>query len=153
MIPTPILDELQALLEKATPGPWTGGSMYLCQRRDDGSYYEIAQCPDGMEDAPEWEANWLATTQLRNHAPALIAAARQLEEVRRDGERLQLIEDECLDVRCYSRPTGGDDYSTGWEVSEHPTGEDEVRVIGQYPDNLRKALDLAAAQLGDSNGQ
>ena len=159
MIPTPILDELQALLEKATPGTayvghdgpsrpilHIGVEMLSLSRRDGTNNLWTTY---GKE-----EADCLLFALLRNHAPALIAAYRQLEEVRRDAERLQLIEDECLDVRCYSTPTGGDDFSTLWQVSQHHMGERQPRIIGQHADNLRKALDLAAAQLnGEANGQ
>ena len=81
MIPTPILDELQALLDreelmrqryKEEDGISDGGLAY-------GSYQD--SCDN-------------TKTFLREHAPLLITAARQLEEVRRDAERYRWLQRE-----------------------------------------------------------
>ena len=85
MIPTPILDELQALLESATrvqPGPFRFSPWHIEEGeaavKDRSNCYVCTTASDAQSEC---------IAALLNHAPALMAAARQLEEVRRDAER------------------------------------------------------------------
>ena len=99
MIPTLILDELQALLEKATPGPWNvvaGDDHYIeadsipaeypHRFLDDDLGRFVALIGNRPEDFGMANAELIAA--MHKHLPTLIAAARQLEEVRRDAERI-----------------------------------------------------------------
>ena len=163
MIPTPILDELQALLEKATKAPldvehgrYSSGDYYVRVKAQNVPTVivseEISHGSDVSYNAAIDDAHLHAA--LVNHAPALIAACRQLEEVRRDAELLQKIEDECFDVTCHNNSTGGGDHNVVWRVSEWHMSDGE-RILADYPDNLRTALERAlSAQLnGEANGQ
>ena len=149
MIPTPILDELQALLEKATPELWDveigeaakviapdGG--WLCMLNHlRGKHGAL-----GRRDPDEVAATARLIALLRNHAPALIAAARQLEEVRRDAERYRLLR---AKGQCHGKVFGG--------FTIPGTTNRNTLVAFRF---WCKAAELDAAidaQLGDSNGQ
>jgi len=58
-------------------------------------------------------------------------------------EWVSVIEDNCWDLRCVSRSTGGDDCDVIWQVIEHHMSEPNQRVIAEslYPlDALERAL-------------
>lgn len=91
---TPTTEELKALLEKATPGPWH----YRPQKFDDWGYVRASVRPDGWQpficqaknDAEEEVVNaarkagidpWGANARLIALAPTLAARVVALEEV------------------------------------------------------------------------
>ena len=91
MIPTPILDELQALLEKAPQMPWF--------QIDDQPYLHFAKDGKRVAGAKPWDHPVVGRFDygkgamqlielLSQHLPQLIAAARELEEAKADYERV-----------------------------------------------------------------
>ena len=59
---------------------------------------------------------------------------------------LEILEQECWDLRCVNVPTGGDDYDIGWRVIEHYQAEPQERIIGYGNSPLeamRDALETA----------
>lgn len=82
-------------------------------------------------------------------ATALAAQAEEIERLRADKERLDFLESECLDLRCFDEPTGGDDVDIVWRVIQHFQAEPRERVVSDvYNDDPRKAIDEAKAALG-----
>ena len=107
MIPTPILDELQALLEKAPQMPWF--------QIDDQPYLHFAKDGKKVAGAKPWDHPVVGRFDygkgamqlielLSQHLPQLIAAARKLEEVRRDAERYRLLR---AKGQCHGKVFGG----------------------------------------------
>jgi len=97
------LDELEALLEKATPGPWlvhgpsaapsgvpTQWQHYYEIRVDDGSKdgwpYRIAGT---LINAAQSAHDYALIAALRNEAPRLLAAARENERMREALEKIR----------------------------------------------------------------
>lgn len=74
-----------------------------------------------------------------------IVSSVELEELRRDRERLSALESCCWDVRFESHSNGMDgDYSIGIEIVGHYEGKPYQRVLGEnYNENLRAAIDQA----------
>ena len=62
-----------------------------------------------------------------------------------DDKWLEIIEDNCWDIRCVNVPTGGDDYDVGWRVIEHYMAEPNERIIGHGSSPL-KALNDAISK-------
>ena len=125
MIPAPILDELQGLKD-AYNEAWKAR----------------AEHPDAFH-----ADNLKYMNALRQHAPALIAAARQLEEVRRDAERYRYLR---------AQPSCSF-YTEGWQIRRH--WRDGTQAERGVPNNLdmialsHGSLDQAIdAQLGEENG-
>lgn len=90
---TPVLDELERLEKSATPGPWSYDTYNTLQDQQHREIMYIPDHPDGdtfepqqSEERGAWykesEANIRLVEDLRNAAPALIAAARQTERLR-----------------------------------------------------------------------
>lgn len=82
------LDELERLLEKATPGPWVEPKYR--EGDDNGPYLAT---PSGKHIGRfDYADNNLADKRLiaalRNEAPKLIAAAREVERMREIVERV-----------------------------------------------------------------
>ena len=139
-IPTPILDELQALLERATPAPWMAAGLHIhADETEDRLGFHVSLHCGNRDDT---KANARLIARLRNLAPALIAAARQLEEVRRDAERLHALESNSWDALCYDVPTGGGDASVRWCIQEHPARPDDNPELADEA-TLRAAIDAA----------
>ena len=74
-----------------------------------------------------------------------IVSSSELEELRRDRNRLNALESCCWDVRFESHSNGmGGDYSIGIEIVGHYMGKPCERVLGEnYNENLRAAIDQA----------
>lgn len=83
----------------------------------------------------------------RDMARAIEQSVLQSPEVRamrKDAERLNLLRDGSLDLRCFNVPTGGDDCEIHWRVIEHHMAEPREREIGRsYSDDPREAIDAA----------
>jgi hypothetical protein len=81
------LDELEALLEKATPGPFTvrhnanASRLYTVSYEFDVVSFDYWQNHRGPTAAKQYH-NAVAFAALRNEAPKLIAAARENERLR-----------------------------------------------------------------------
>lgn len=76
------LDALEALLAKATPGPWQrkhAGNQDEIWSHERGLVAELSLYPHGSEIV---DANSALIQELRNNAAALIAAAREALELR-----------------------------------------------------------------------
>jgi len=89
------------------------------------------------EDSFSFKSNRCYTIPLYTH-PA--SADKQAVRV---PEWVSVIEDNCWDLRCVSRSTGGDDCDVIWQVIEHHMSEPNQRVIAEslYPlDALERAL-------------
>ena len=153
MIPTPILDELQALLEKATPSNW---SAYVNRK---SKTYEVQSdlgavvhwmgfdCSGKPQNQQATNAKLIAL--LKNNAPALIAAARQLEEVRRELADLK----EPTASGLLSTEQAGDLLYAFIDRMDDMTPEDNAeRIVGELLDRW-KLTTLENAQLGEANGQ
>lgn len=86
-------DKLKALALAAPTGPWTWGSKYVA-RPAHGTYFYVAQCPDGEEDTSTWEnkAAYIATA-----CPAtVLELIAEVERLRADAARIDfMITDEC----------------------------------------------------------
>jgi hypothetical protein len=81
---------------------------------------------------------------------ALIA---QVEMLRADKARLDFLQNECNDLRCFDYPTGGDDREIGWRVIAHYQAEPCERVVGEvWNDELREAIDQALSSKSGSVG-
>ena len=146
MIPTLILDELQALLEKATPGPWNvvaGDDHYIeadsipaeypHRFLDDDLGRFVALIGNRPEDFGMANAELIAA--MHKHLPTLIAAARQLEEVRRDAERYRYLRSNMAWERGAFAP------GARWLFPRH--------LEGTLAEQLDQSID---AQLGEENG-
>jgi hypothetical protein len=85
---------------------------------------------------------------LRAHIADL---TRQLADARRDAERLNAIERESWDLRCFDCCQGED---VGWRVIAHFMAEPRERVVAEiYTDNPREAIDAAmSGGTGEGNG-
>jgi len=81
----------------------------------------------------------------RKRSHFTIVPSAELEELRRDRERLNALESCCWDVRFESHSNGMDgDYTIGIEVVGHYMGKPCARVLGEnYNENLRAAIDQA----------
>jgi hypothetical protein len=78
----PDLDELERLLSEATPGDWHQGPYYRADIHAQG-YGEsgsLAVCGSSM--IPQNVSNAALIVALHNHAPALIAQAREAARLR-----------------------------------------------------------------------
>lgn len=68
----------------------------------------------------------------------------EVSELRKDRDRLCLVERQCLTVECYDSPTpGGDDSQEMWRVVEYHMAAPKARYIG-YGTTPRAAIDDAA---------
>lgn len=74
-----------------------------------------------------------------------IVSSAELEELRRDRERLNALESCCWDVRFESHSNGMDgDYTIAIEIVGHYMGKPCARVLGENSnENLRAAIDQA----------
>lgn len=74
-----------------------------------------------------------------------IVSSAELEELRRDQDRLSALESCCWDVRFQSHSNGMDgDYTIGIEIIGGYMGKPYERVLGEnYNENLRAAIDQA----------
>lgn len=63
-----------------------------------------------------------------------------------DSERLDWIEANSYDLRCYNCPTGGDDYDIYWNVVSHHMAKPTEREVGQGGHTPRQAIDRAIAE-------
>lgn len=92
-------ERLKALALAAPEGPWTWGSKYVAKPAH-GTYSHIAQCPDGEEDTPAWEAK-AAYIAAANPA-AVLELCNENTELRAEVERLrarfEYIEDRATTV-------------------------------------------------------
>lgn len=70
---------------------------------------------------------------------------QELDDLRKDKDRLDAIEGNCWDVRYSSSPNAdAGDSSIGIEIVGHYQGAPHVRVLGEnYTENLRAAIDQA----------
>lgn len=101
----------------------------------------------------EWQE---AADILRHHvAPILSRAAALKSESREhsgmtregevsDSDLLDALRDECWDLRCFDRPTGGGDADVGWRVIGHWQAEPHERTIAEAYDNDPRAAIRAA---------
>ena len=110
MTETPTLDlaELKRLEKAATPGPWydAAGPSKIVHDWDNDGYAVVADspCPRSPSTgarAKQWDADRRAIVALRNAAPALIAAAKERDELRaeRDALRVEVEEQRALVLR------------------------------------------------------
>jgi hypothetical protein len=86
----------------------------------------------------------------RDAAKAAIAALRSLDPSREvleaDKARLDYLQTESDDLRCFDIPTGGGDADIGWQVIGHFQGAPRERVIAEvWHDDVRAAIDAARA--------
>lgn len=70
------LSHLESLLAKATLGPWSHGHYDVAVQGPDWPVFETVSGPIAQQDA-----DIALTIALRNAAPALIAAARRVQEL------------------------------------------------------------------------
>lgn len=76
--------------------------------------------------------------------------AREIERLRADKERLDFLQYESRDLRCFDMPTGSGDADIGWRVIGHFMAKPYERVLAEvYTDNVRAVIDAALA--GDSH--
>jgi hypothetical protein len=81
------------------------------------------------------------------------AIATEIDEVRaeyagaeRDKARLDYLQNEYRDLRCFPVPTGGDDADIGWRLVGHWQAEPQERTVAEvFHDNLRDAIDQGIA--------
>ncbi len=77
-----LAEQIKALAEKATAGPWEASTCldyWVSEAGSDGDEGLIAHCgdidwPDYAEKQPEWAANAALIVALRNNLPSIIAA-------------------------------------------------------------------------------
>ena len=76
-----------------------------------------------------------------------IVSSTELEDLRRDRERLNALQECCWDVRFLDLRGGiDDDGGVGIEIVGHYMGKPVERVLGEnYNENLRAAIDQALA--------
>lgn len=85
------------------------------------------------------EADWWLSTIRR-----AIAEAADPGSSGDDAKRIDVLVNESWDLRCFSIPTGGDDYDIGWRVVGHWQAEPHERTIAEvFSDNPRAAIDAA----------
>ena len=69
-------EEIQALYEKATRGPWTQGAKYLCSYRD-RQYKQLATIANQVDyDSDEWNSNTQLIVALVNRWPDIYRSLR-----------------------------------------------------------------------------
>lgn len=80
MTTTPDLAALLRIAEQATPGKWTWGSRWVCQRTGDDKYVYLAAVPPDEEDGDRWckDAAHIAAFNPRT-AQALVKVAMAAE--------------------------------------------------------------------------
>ena len=85
------LDEIEQLLKKATPGPWhpDGGYIYADVKNGRPGGETIIKCDYARAsyEVPSKD-NASLIVLLRNHAPALLAAARRVARIEAEARRL-----------------------------------------------------------------
>jgi len=87
------LDALESLLAKATPGPWVDDGNARVQVLDKPDAPRGYPCHSDVADC-DTMASAAAIVALHNAAAELIAAARTLAEMPRDGDRGALVSDD-----------------------------------------------------------
>ncbi|MBY6005412.1 hypothetical protein KUV62_15915 [Salipiger bermudensis] len=82
------------------------------------------------------------------------ALRARLDEAEKDVARIDLIQSEYLDVKCFPIPTGEGDADVGWIAVNHHEGTPSEKTVAEvFMDNCRAALDEARAFLnGGGNG-
>jgi len=116
----------------------------LAKRTPDGDVVEL------LRDKREWAEQhdgWaeIDIEQIDQITAALEAAAPDVGE---DTARLDWLQRESDDLRCFSIPTGGGDADVGWRVIGHYMADPQERVIAEvFHDSVRDAIDAAMAAL------
>ena len=73
------------------------------------------------------------------------AAAPQAQEDARDAELLTFLQDQCIDLRCFTTSYGED---VGWRTVQHHMSEPHERVVSEvYGDQPRRAIREAMARI------
>lgn len=65
----------------------------------------------------------------RNDAEGKVLSV--IAESEEQTDWLQIIEDNCWDLRCVDVPTGGDDYEVFWQVIGHHMAEPRERILAE----------------------
>lgn len=60
-----------------------------------------------------------------------------------DTELLDFLEAECIDVRCYSAPTGAGDADVMWRCIQHYMQPPKERELGHPAMTIREAIESA----------
>jgi hypothetical protein len=70
--------------------------------------------------------------------------------LRTDTERLDALQAESWDLRCFPIPTGGGDADIGWRCVGHWMADPQERIVGEvYRDDVRAAIDAALTKEGE----
>lgn len=159
-----LIREIKAGLDGVTPGPW------LRQSTDrDGTVFIVADNLGGLVGAAlpwpteaevggsariEANARHIARCSPDNIAALLsrIEAEKACaEKAEGDSARLDLLQGECWDLRCFSisiADTG--DADIGWQVVGHWQAKPTERVVGVgFNEDIREAIDDAKARKGE----
>ena len=90
---TPDLTQIEALLAKATPGPYRvcNNGKSIAGKKGRG---EVLRAVEQFMDRGEREANAALYVALVNAAPALIAAAKDAERMREALGRIAMLDDD-----------------------------------------------------------
>lgn len=67
------------------------------------------------------------------------------------SQALEIIEQNCWDLRCVDIPTGADDADIGWQIIEHHMAPPKERIVG-YGKSPMEALNEAMAVAPDNAG-
>lgn len=80
----------------------------------------------------------------RTDADTIEAQRAEIERLRVDEWLLNVLRDECWDLRSFSIPTGGGDADVGWRVIGHWQAEPHERTIAEaYDSDPRVAIRAA----------
>ncbi len=106
---------------------------------------ECGEIERGLMRAGEMDTHWLVQAFARHRALGRSEGAKAMQ----DAERLDFLADMTLDLRCINVPTGGDDYTVGWQVIQHYMASPRERIVGEADESEgpRVAIDRAIAAL------
>ncbi len=97
--------------------------------------------------ADNWAASFatFACDELRKATQCNEQSGEQLSQA------LEIIEQNCWDLRCVDIPTGADDADIGWQIIEHHMAPPKERIVG-YGKSPMEALNEAMAVAPDNAG-
>lgn len=132
----------EALIEKATRAFYEAACA-LAKRTALGDCEEMPP----FETMPQAHRDELAEcVQAALEASNITALEAERDALREDKARLDWLENESDDLRCFSIPTGAGDADIGWRVVGHFMAKPTERVLGEVQhDSVRDAIDQARA--------
>jgi hypothetical protein len=80
------------------------------------NYFQGPTCPGDYRDDVELEEYYLRPSS---------------DPARGERDWIEVLGEECWDLRCKNIPTGGDDYDVWWEVIQHHMAKPTERVVGE----------------------